>query len=588
LVSFNKRLVRILNASGALTSEQIEAGVKRSEQERMSLSGVIVKQGLMGERDLLGVVAERLQFPPVDLRNVTPDGKVLETIPQDLAKYYGVFPISRIGNVLTLAVSNPYDVVKLDDIRIVTGCDLRLVISLEESVKEAIERAYNASEQEMADLLDGLVDSDMELREGEEEEESGDTLKLEDTEEGDSPAVKLVNMIIYQAVKEKASDIHIEPMAKSVRVRFRNDGKMRETFTPPRRMLNSIVSRIKIMSALDIAEKRRPQDGKFQIRMEGRQVDFRVSILPLIHGEKVVMRILDAGNLALRLEILGFEDQALSDFREAVESPYGMILVTGPTGSGKSTTLYSAVKEVMTEADNFVTVEDPVEYQLAGVNQVQVNPKAGLTFAGALRSILRQDPDVVMIGEIRDSETIEIAVKAALTGHLVLSTLHTNDASSTITRMVDMGVDPFMVASSTLLVSAQRLSRRLCKHCKVPFDAPADRLLHIGFTQEEVDGDLELFQHKGCPRCSQGYAGRFALLETLPMSEEVKRIIVDGGSAVDIKEEALRQGMITLRRCAILNAIRGNTSVEEVLRVTLTDRQSRMTSKVVVDAVEST
>jgi type IV pilus assembly protein PilB len=365
-------------------------------------------------------------------------------------------------------------------------------------------------------------------------------------------------------------------MEKTIRVRFRNDGKMRETFTPPRKMLNSIVSRIKIMSALDIAEKRRPQDGKFQIKMEGRQVDFRVSILPLVHGEKVVLRILDAGNLALRLDILGFEEQALADFKDAVESPYGMILVTGPTGSGKSTTLYSAVKEVMTDSDNFVTVEDPVEYQLAGVNQVQVNPKAGLTFAGALRSILRQDPDVVMIGEIRDSETIEIAVKAALTGHLVLSTLHTNDAPSTITRMVDMGVDPFMVASSTLLVSAQRLCRKLCPNCREPFEAPPERLLHIGFTQEEIDAGMELYKPKGCPRCSQGYSGRFALLETLPMSDEIKRIIVEGGSAVDIKEEALRQGMITLRRCAILNAMRGKTSIEEVLRVTLSDRRTRM------------
>jgi type IV pilus assembly protein PilB len=586
VVSFNKRLVRILGDSGTLTEEQIAAATKKCEETKSSLARVVVDEGLIEERDLLGLVAQRLKFPPIDLRNVTPEARVLESIPQDLASYYGVYPVSRIGNVLTLAVSNPFDVVKLDDIRIVTGCDLRLVISLENVVKDAIERGYNAGEQEMADLLDGIVDPDLELKEGEEEEK--DTLSLTDVEAGDSPAVKLVNMIIYQAVKERASDIHIEPQEKSIRVRYRNDGKMRETFTPPRKMLNSIVSRIKIMSSLDIAEKRRPQDGKFQIRMEGRQVDFRVSILPLVHGEKVVLRILDAGNLALKLDTLGFEQQALSDFREAVESPYGMILVTGPTGSGKSTTLYSAVKEVMTDSDNFVTVEDPVEYQLAGVNQVQVNPKAGLTFAGALRSILRQDPDVVMIGEIRDSETIEIAVKAALTGHLVLSTLHTNDAPSTITRMVDMGVDPFMVASSTLLVSAQRLCRKLCPHCKKAFHAPPERLKHIGFTEEEVANDVELFEPVGCPRCSNGYAGRFALLETLPMSDEIKRIIVDGGSAVDIKEEALKQGMITLRRCAILNAIRGKTSVEEVLRVTLSDRRVRFSKDDTVDAIEST
>jgi type IV pilus assembly protein PilB len=369
-------------------------------------------------------------------------------------------------------------------------------------------------------------------------------------------------------------------------VRFRNDGIMRETYSPPRRMLNSLVSRVKIMSNLDIAEKRRPQDGKFQIKIEGRQIDFRVSILPLVHGEKVVMRILDAGNLALSLEVLGFEPQALQHFRDAVTSPYGMLLVTGPTGSGKSTTLYSAVKEVLTDSDNFVTVEDPVEYQLKGVNQVQVNPKAGLTFSGALRSILRQDPDVVMIGEIRDSETIEIAVKAALTGHLVLSTLHTNDAPSTITRMVDMGVDPFMVASSTLLVSAQRLCRRLCPHCKEEVKAPAGRLLDIGFTEEEVAEDPSVWVAKGCTRCSNGYSGRFAILETLPMTDPIKRIIIEGGSALDIKIRALADGMISLRRCAILNAMRGNTSIEEVLRVTLSDRSIRPVSD--EDLVEST
>ena len=588
MVSFNKRLTRILQDSGHFTAEQLQSGVTRSEEDGKSLSTIVVKEGWMEERDLLGLVAERLKFPPVDLRSLTPDPKVLESIPQDLASYYGVFPIAKIGNVLTLAVSNPYDVVKLDDIRIVTGCDLRLVISLEDAVKEAIDRGYNPGEQEMADLLEGIVDPDLELKEYKEEEDT--TLNLDSTESGDSPAVKLVNMIIYQAVKEKASDIHIEPLEKKIRVRFRNDGALRETFAPPRRMLNSIVSRIKIMSSLDIAEKRRPQDGKFQIKMEGRQVDFRVSILPLVHGEKVVMRILDAGNLALRLDSLGFEESALANFREAVSSPYGMILVTGPTGSGKSTTLYSAVKEVMTVTENFVTVEDPVEYQLEGVNQVQVNPKAGLTFAGALRSILRQDPDVVMIGEIRDSETIEIAVKAALTGHLVLSTLHTNDAPSTITRMIDMGVDPFMVASSTLLVSAQRLCRRLCQHCKEELRAPAERLLAVGFTDEEIEQQPVLYSARatGCTRCTGGYSGRFAILETLPMTDDIKRIIIEGGSALDIRQQALDNGMITLRRCAILNALRGNTSIEEVLRVTITDKRHQRRDGDPEDQIEST
>ena len=572
MVNFNKRLSRILEDSGLLSVEQLETGTRMSEKDDNSLSSIVVKQGWMEEKELLGLLAQQLRFPPIDLRTLMPDNSALETIPQDLASYYRVFPIAKLGNILTIAVSNPYDVVKLDDIRIVTGCELRLVIALEDAVDELIDRGYNPGEQEMANLLEGLVDTGVELKEhGHDDDKS---LSIDDVESGDSPAVRLVNMIIYQAVKERASDIHIEPQEKSIRVRFRNDGVLRETFTPPRRMLNSIVSRMKIMSNLDIAEKRKPQDGKFQIKMDGRQVDFRVSILPLVHGEKVVLRILDAGNLALSLDKLGFEEESLRNFKEAIDSPYGMILVTGPTGSGKSTTLYSAVKEVMTVADNFVTVEDPVEYQLEGVNQVQVNPKAGLTFAGALRSILRQDPDVVMIGEIRDRETIEIAVKAALTGHLVLSTLHTNDAPSTITRMVDMGVDPFMVASSTLLVSAQRLCRKLCPQCKEEFEAPAERLLTIGFTREEVEASRKVYRPVGCSRCTGGYSGRFALLETLPMTDEIKRIIIDGGSAMDIKSAALKQGMITLRRCAILNAIRGKTSIEEVLRVTLTDRKA--------------
>jgi type IV pilus assembly protein PilB len=575
MISFNKKISRILEQVGAIKPEDLEAGVRMAEEEGKALSTIVVKRGWIEEKDLLGLLSERFRIPAVDLRSVTPDPDVLEAIPQDLATLYGVFPLSRIGNILTLAVINPYDVVKLDDIRIVTGCDLRIVLALDEAVRQLIDRGYNPGEQEMQALLQNVVGPSVEIKGETEEENDGKDLKFDDIESGDSPAVKLVNMVVYKAVKEGASDIHIEPMDKRVRIRFRKDGVLRETFSPPKRILNSLVSRIKIMSSLDIAEKRKPQDGKFQVRIDGRQVDFRVSILPLIHGEKVVMRILDAGNLVLSLDRLGFEETALKDFRDAIASPYGMILVTGPTGSGKSTTLYSAVKEVMTVGDNFVTVEDPVEYQLEGVNQVQVNPKAGLTFAGALRSILRQDPDVVMVGEIRDSETIEIAVKAALTGHLVLSTLHTNDAPSTITRMVDMGVDPFMVASSTLLVSAQRLCRRLCKHCREPLAAPPERLLSVGFTEAEINANPTLFTGKGCGRCNEGYAGRFAILETLPMVDEIRRIVIDGGSALDIRNTALDRGMLSLRRCAILNAIRGNTSIEEVLRVTLSDRRMR-------------
>jgi type IV pilus assembly protein PilB len=577
MVSFNRGLAKILRDAKALGDEEIKKAMDGAGADGGSLSAAIVKAGLMQERDLLGIIAEQVKYPPIDLDGYVPDKKVLETLSEDLAKMHGVFPVSRIGNVLTLAVSNPYDVVKLDDIRIITGCDLRLVLGLEDPLKKAIERAYNQDKQAMSDMMNSLQDSqDLELKEGEEEEEKLDLNAL--TSDSESPVVKYVNMMIGAAIREKASDIHIEPMEKRTRVRFRNGGVMREIPPAlPKKMHAAVISRIKIMADLDIAERRKPQDGKFQMKAEGRQVDFRVSILPLIHGEKVCMRLLDSGNLTLDLGKLGLEEKALLDFRKAIASPYGMVLVTGPTGSGKSTTLYSAVKELLCDEDNFVTVEDPVEYQLEGVNQVPVNPKRGLTFAGALRSILRQDPDVVMIGEIRDQETIEIAIKAALTGHLVLSTLHTNDAPGTITRILDMGIDPFMVASATLLCSAQRLLRKLCVACKKPAEVmPLERYLEVNFTPEEakkiVSGEIKLYTADGCSQCTNGYKGRFAILETLPITEEVKRVIIDGGSSLDIKNAGIAQGMITLRRVALLGCMGGKTNLEEVVRSTLDDK----------------
>ena len=432
----------------------------------------------------------------------------------------------------------------------------------------------NNSAKKISEILDGMGDPELELKGEGQPQDDIDDLSLEG---GDSPVIKVVNHIIYQAIREKASDIHIEPFERTLRVRYRMDGVLRETVAPPIKMHSSLVSRVKIMCGLDIAERRVPQDGKFQLRVEGRQVDFRVSILPLIHGEKVCMRLLDSGNLTLDLGKLGLHEKALADFRAAIASPYGMVLVTGPTGSGKSTTLYSAVKELLCDEDNFVTVEDPVEYQLEGVNQVPVNVKRGLTFAAALRSILRQDPDVVMIGEIRDQETIEIAIKAALTGHLVLSTLHTNDAPSTITRILDMGIDPFMAASSILLCSAQRLLRKVCPACKKPAELLTRPIYEeAGFTPEETEkilkGEVVLQTAEGCTQCTNGYKGRFGVLETLPLTEEVRRIIIDGGSSLDIKNKAIEQGMITLRRVALLSCLEGRTDLEEVIRTTLADK----------------
>ncbi len=571
--SFTKRLLRIVEQSELLTPDQIVAVVDRAKRDNIPVSAAVVQEARIEETDLLGLVADRLKVTPINLHDCRLDREIMQLIPKNLAYDHNLVPISKIENVLTVAVSNPFDVVILDQIRNTTGCQLRLVIALEDTIQRTLNGVHKPGAAQLEAVMGEMEDGDsLDLKKSDVEDAA--ELDLESIGAGDdeSPVIKFVNLVIYQAIKAKASDIHIEPFDKIVRVRFRTDGVCAEVYQPPKALLNPIVSRIKIMANLDIAERRRPQDGKFQMKVEGRHVDFRVSVLPTVHGEKVVMRLLDQSNLALSLDTLGFEVRALDDFREAVGSSYGMILVTGPTGSGKSTTLYSAVREILTEELNFVTVEDPVEYQVYGVNQVQVSEKRGLTFSGALRSILRQDPDVVMIGEIRDAETIEIAIKAALTGHLVLSTLHTNDAASTITRMVDMGVDPFMVASATLLVSAQRLARRLCKHCKAPIDRPpVKRLLKIGFTEEEAE-TCELLEPVGCPRCRQGYAGRFALLETMPLNEDLQRMVIAGKSALDIKNHSIAEhGMVSLRRCAILNAIRGNTALDEVLRTTMPD-----------------
>ena len=571
VLKFDKRLKSILTKHKVLPEASLGEALTKAEESEQSLTQVLVESKLLTEEVFLTALSQETNLPPINVFKVRPDESLSQLLPENLASYYGVIPVSKVGSVITLAISNPFDILQLDDIQIVTGCDIRPVLSTDVAIRKAIPEVYNRGQQMVQDLLEKMDDPDVELKASKKDE-------IEDLsdigEESDqAPVVKLVNLIIFQGIQSKASDIHIEPMDKVLRVRYRVDGVLRESISPPKKMQNAIASRIKIIAGLDIAEKRKPQDGKFQIKMDSRKIDFRVSILPIIHGEKVVMRILDSSNLSLVLDTLGFEEKALKDIRDAVAQPYGMLLVTGPTGSGKSTTLYSSIREILNVEDNIVTVEDPVEYQLEGVNQVQVSVKRGLTFATALRSILRQDPDTILIGEIRDQETVEIAVKAALTGHLVLATLHTNDAPSSITRMVDMGVDPFLVASSVTCVAAQRLAKKLCEECKKPLDfkPPTDHLLRIGFREEELDS-LVLHQPGGCPRCDgKGYKGRFAILETLPLNDDLRRIIIKGGSALDIKAEASKQGMITLRRCGLLNVIRGRTSLEEVLKVTVGD-----------------
>ncbi len=579
LAIFNRKVRNILVRNKIVDLNQLDQLSEESRLNKKSLASLVVEKSLVDEKKMLAMLAKEMSIAPIDLEKIKTNKELIKMVSRDNADAYHIFPISLIGKVLTMAMGDPSDVVQLDNLKILTGCDIRPVLASEKAITTAIAKGYAEPDRE-------AVDNFMESLETEEEgqmevkQQEIDELDAESLTENSSPVIKVVNIVVFDAVKIKASDIHIEPFEKYIRIRYRQDGALHEVRRLPKGMLSAITSRIKIMcgAPMDIAERRRPQDGKFRIKMEGRQIDFRVSILPTVHGEKTVMRILDNSSLALSLETLGFEPKCLKDFMSAINAAYGMVLVTGPTGSGKSTTLYSALREVLCEEDNIVTVEDPVEYQMEGVNQVPASQmrldkdesgKKESPFALALRSILRQDPDIVMIGEIRDLETIGIAIKAALTGHLVFSTLHTNDSPSTITRIIDMGIDPFMCAASILLASAQRLGRKLCS-CKQPTTYPQERLVEIGFTEEEM-AKATFFKPVGCQKCNAGYKGRFAILETLPVTEAVQRCIISKGSALDMKKVALSEGMVTLRRCGLLNAMRGRTSLEQVLELTLKD-----------------
>lgn len=548
----------------------MEVAFDAVEHQKENLTAVLSSQEMLTEKEVISAISLETGHPPVDLNKVQITEEVLDTISEDSAKMYCILPVAKLGQFLTVAVANPFDVVKLDDLRMLSGCEIRPAIASEDAIIEAINKCYSKSDQLIQDFMEGQSTDDVELQ-----QEELDDMDLEDQIEGagDSSIIKFAYMIILQAIKERASDIHIEAYERRVRVRYRVDGVLREVLAVPKASFNKLVSRIKIMANLDIAEKRMTQGGRFRIRVEGRNVDFRISILPMVHGEKVVMRILDASSLALSLESLGFEPKCLSDVKTAVNSPYGMFLVTGPTGSGKSTTLYSCVKEIMSDDDNISTVEDPVEYQLEGVNQCQVNAKRGLTFAMALRELLRQDPDTIMIGEIRDQETIEIAIKAALTGHLVFSTIHTNDSAETVTRIVDMGIAPYLVSSTLVLVTAQRLGRKLCLNCREPLEEiPMDRLLEIGFKREDFTEDFTIYKAVGCNLCNGlGYRGRFAIVETMLLTERLQRLIVDNATALDIKEAAIKEGMLSLHRVGILNVLRGVTSIENLLETTRVD-----------------
>jgi type IV pilus assembly protein PilB len=478
-------------------------------------------------------------------------------------------PLTRTGATLTIAMVDPSNVFALDDVKFMTGYNVDPVVASEASIKASINKYYDSAEaihDVMASLKDGDENVDLIMEEDEEINVGDMKAAIED-----APVVKLVNLILTDAISKGASDIHIEPYEKAFRVRYRIDGVLYETMQPPMKLKAALTSRVKIMSELDISERRLPQDGRIKLKMKGKEVDLRVSVLPTLFGEKIVMRILDKGNLQLDLAKLGFDEKASKDFFKAINSPYGMVLVTGPTGSGKSTTLYSALSNVNKVDVNIMTAEDPVEYNLMGINQVQMKEEIGLNFAATLRSFLRQDPDVIMVGEIRDYETAEIAVKAALTGHLVLSTLHTNDAPSTVNRLLNMGIEPFMVASSCLLILAQRLARKICANCKEPEKIPVHALIDVGFSPEEAE-TVVCYKGKGCDICGgTGYKGRVALYEVMPISENIKECILEGATATEIKKNMIADGVNSLRMSGLVKVKAGVTTMEEVLRVTFGD-----------------
>jgi len=564
IMSLKDNLSRILLDGGIITEEQLKEALQEQRKKGGSLSRIIYKKGFADEKTLMACLSEQLNIPPINLSKFKISKEVIEIIPKTIAKKYSIIPISKMGKTLTIAMLDPLNVFATDDLKSATGYEIRPVIATEKDILNAIDQYY----QESFDMKEILKDID--IKESAEKKKVNLEKLLRETEE--APVVKMVNVVLAQAIKEKASDIHIEPEDKALRIRYRIDGILYERLSPPKKLQAAIISRIKIMSNLDIAERRLPQDGRMRIVLNNREIDFRVSILPIVFGEKAVLRILDKSSLTLDLGKLGFGEKELEIFTESISKPHGMILLTGPTGSGKTTTLYSALSKINSPTKNIITVEDPVEYQLKGINQVQARPDIGLTFAGGLRSILRQDPDIIMVGEIRDLETADIAIKSALTGHLVFSTLHTNDAPGAITRLIDMGIEPFLLSSSLIMVAAQRLMRKICENCKEEVNLQEKSKENFArILQEPISkiSDLTIYKGKGCELCNNtGYKGRVAVVEILKIDDSIKQLIMDKATAGEIKETAVKGGMRTLQQGGISLIKNGTTTIEEVLRVT--------------------
>jgi len=567
------RLGELLVKEKLISQDQLKQALDFQKQHGGRLGTALVKMGLVTDDEVTAVLSRQYGVPSINLKYYEVDPTVVKLIPQETAVRYQIVPLSRVGSTLTIAMTDPTNVFAMDDIKFMTGFNVEPVVASESAISEAINKFYgeNASVQELDKVMKDLAGEEADLELAAEEQEM-DLASLEKAAE-EAPIIKLANLILTDSVRKGASDIHMEPYEKEYRVRFRVDGILQQVMVPPMKLKDALTSRLKIMAKLDISEKRLPQDGRIMIKFskdgKKKELDFRVSTVPTLYGEKIVMRLLDKENLRLDMTKLGFEPESLSKFERNILRPYGMVLVTGPTGSGKTNTLYSSVARLNTPETNIMTAEDPVEFQLAGINQVQMKEQIGLNFAAALRAFLRQDPNIILVGEIRDFETAEIAVKAALTGHLVLSTLHTNDAPSTISRLMNMGIEPFLVATSVNLICAQRLVRRICANCKEVLPLPEQTLLDAGYTADEAK-TTQISKGKGCNICNNtGYKGRVGLYEVMEITDDLKELILVGASAMELKKKALEGGMITLRRSGLIKAAAGATTLEEVMRETV-------------------
>lgn len=562
------RIFNSLVKSKNLSAEDIDAAVALHEKKNITMDKALIERGLVTEQELMILLVRELHIPTIDLGRFKIDPVLKDVVPQKFARKYHLIPISQFGNTVTVAIANPLDIFAVDDLRMITGKEIDVVISADTAIMEAIENFYGSEGSQTVAEIRGDIDmDDLEIITDDQQSEDGDV----DVEEGkQAPIIRMVNLIINEALRQKASDIHIEPGSDELRVRYRVDGVLHEALKVPKKNQNAVIVRIKILSRIDITTKRIPQDGRFKLKFKGQEIDFRVSLLPTNYGQKIVMRILDRQSLSVGLDGLGFSKKSLGIISKDIKKPFGMILVTGPTGSGKSTTLYSIINQLNTFDRNIITIEDPVEYLIEGLTQIQARPEIGLTFAEGLKSVLRQSPDIVMVGEIRDHETADIAIKASLTGQLVLSTLHTNDASGSLTRLVDMGVESFLVASSLVAVYAQRLGRKICPKCKEVYDIPAHVLKENGI---ELKAGTKLYHGKGCDACrGTGYKGRFGLTEILELDDSIRELLLSGASSDKIKEYAVaNNGMVTLWQDAIDKMVAGKTTLEEVIRVTARD-----------------